>query len=124
VKHLLIISGSRTAPVPLLGISQDWGYTQLGRPFPDGISLGALAETLDERHFQIDLWKAFGGLLAPFALIAVGCAWQAYMHSICPLWQKLLCWLAVGTGYFGAFQAAADCAHFAFWPQVRVVERA
>ena len=41
------------------------------------------------------------------------------MHSICPLWQKLLCWIAVGTGYFGIFNAAADCAQFAFWPEVR-----
>jgi hypothetical protein len=41
------------------------------------------------------------------------------MHSICPLWQQLACWVAVGTGYFSIFQAAADCARFAFWPQVR-----
>lgn len=98
---------------------QDWGYEQLGRPFPEGISLPALAETLDDRHFQIDLRKAFGGLLAPLALVAAGCAWQAYMHAVCPMWQQVVCWLAVGTGYFGLFQAAVDCAHFAFWPQVR-----
>lgn len=102
--------------------AQDWGYTRLGRSFPEGVSLVALAESLDPQHFEISPLKAFGGLAAPLLLIAAGCAWQAYMHSICPLWQQLLCWVAVGTGYFGAFQAAADCAHFAFWPQEPAVQ--
>jgi hypothetical protein len=97
---------------------QDWGFSQLGRPFPEGVSLVALAETLSPSVFQISLSRAFGGLLAGAALVAAGCAWQAYMHSICPLWQQLVCWVAVGTGYFSIFQGAVDCARFAFWPQV------
>lgn len=105
--------------------TQDWGYTRLGRPFPEGISPVTLAEeALSPPHFQISLPKAAAHLAACLALVAAGCAWQAHMHTICPLWQKLACWLAIGTGYFGAFQAAADCAHFAFWPQVRVCARA
>ncbi|KAI8474562.1 MAG: hypothetical protein J3K34DRAFT_492834 [Monoraphidium minutum] len=104
--------------------AQDWGYTQLGRPFPEEVPLSAVAESLDPRHFEIDLKQALLGLVASFALIAAGCAWQAHMHAVCPLWQRLLCWLAAGTGYFGAFQAAVDCAHFAFWPQEPAIQDA
>ena len=81
----------------------------------------ALAETLDAAHFQTDAAKAFGSLALCLGLATAGCAWQAHMHAICPLWQKLLCWLAVGTGYFGAFQSAADCARFCFLPQVHAL---
>ena len=50
-------------------------------------------------------------------LMALGYSWLILNHSICPIWQQVICWLAVGTGYFGVFQSAVDCAHFAFWPQ-------
>jgi hypothetical protein len=116
IRHQTATHATSTRP-PLE--KQDWGYTQLGRPFPDAISLPALAETLDPALFKTDLKKAAAGLAVSLALIAAGCGWQAYMHSICPLWQQAACWVAVGTGYFGAFQAAADCAHFAFCPEVR-----
>jgi fatty acid desaturase len=49
--------------------------------------------------------------------MAAGYAYLWFWHSICPLWQQLLCWVVIGTGYFGVFQTAVDCAHFAFWPQ-------
>ena len=96
--------------------AQDWGYARLGRPFPEGVPLPALAEALDARHFEARPLALLAHLAAAAALIAAGCAWQAYMHSICPLWQRMICWLAIGTGYFGAFQAAADAARFLLLP--------
>jgi fatty acid desaturase len=63
------------------------------------------------------LVKAVGYLALSVGLMAVGYAYLWFWHSICPLWQQLACWLVIGTGYFGIFQTAVDCAHFAFWPQ-------
>jgi hypothetical protein len=45
-----------------------------------------------------------------------GYSYLVFWHSICPLWQQVLAWAVIGTGYFGVFQTAVDCAHFAFWP--------
>lgn len=97
--------------------ADDWGYTQLGRPIPAGVSLPALADTLPEEAFRIDLRAAFGRLALSLALMAAAYWWLWYQHSICPLWQQLACWVAAGTGYFGAFVTAVDAAHFAFWPE-------
>ncbi|GBG00516.1 omega-6 fatty acid desaturase [Raphidocelis subcapitata] len=100
----------------------DWGFSRLGAPFPEGVSLHSLAETLSPAHFDVSPRKAFAGVALAAAAIAAGCWWQAYMHSICPAWQQVLCWLAIGTGYFGAFQSAVDCARFCFWPQRPLVQ--
>eukprot|EP00775_Hariotina_reticulata_P008875 gene8875-9054_t len=49
--------------------------------------------------------------------MAAGYSYLWYWHSLCPLWQQLVCWVVIGTGYFGVFQSAVDCCRFAFWPQ-------
>jgi hypothetical protein len=90
---------------------QDWGYDRLGAPLPEGVSLTALANQLPPSVFTTDAAQAATRAACSLALMAAGYAWLAYMHSICPLWQQLVCWLAVGTGYFGLFQLAADAAH-------------
>jgi hypothetical protein len=103
--------------VALAQQAHDWGYTQLGRPVPAGVSLNALAETLPPDTFQIDMKQAFGRLALALGLMAAGYWWLWYQHSICPLWQQLVCWVAIGTGYFSAFMTATDAAHFVLWPQ-------
>lgn len=100
----------------------DWGYVQVGRPLPEGISLTALAETLPDQVFTLDLGKALGYLSLSLGLMAVGYSYLWYWHSICPLWQQLLAWVVVGTGYYGVFQTAVDCAHFAFWPERPLIQ--
>lgn len=102
--------------------AQDWGYLQLGRPLPEGLSLTAIADTMPDEHFKLDLVRAVGYLALSVAVMAAGYAYLWYWHSICPWWQQLACWLVIGTGYFGVFQSAVDCAHFAFWPQRPAVQ--
>jgi hypothetical protein len=66
--------------------------------------------------FALDLRKALGYLGLSLAVMAAGYAYLWYWHAICPLWQQLCAWAVIGTGYYGAFQTAVDCARFAFWP--------
>jgi fatty acid desaturase len=95
----------------------DWGYVQVGRPLPEGVSLTALAETLPDQVFTLNISKALGYLGLSLAVMALGYSYLWYWHSICPLWQQVLAWAVIGTGYYGVFQTAVDCAHFAFWPE-------
>jgi hypothetical protein len=97
--------------------AQDWGYQQIGRPLPEGLSLDTIAATIPDEHYQPDLLKAVGYLALSVAVMAAGYTYLWYWHSLCPLWQQLACWVVIGTGYFGVFQSAVDCGRFAFWPQ-------
>jgi len=38
------------------------------------------------------------------AVMAAGYAWMWHMRTLLPAWQTVLCWLAIGTAYFGLFQ--------------------
>eukprot|EP00877_Chromochloris_zofingiensis_P007039 jgi/Chrzof1/2589/Cz11g21120.t1_FAD6B[v5.2] len=108
---------SQLDDVQLQQQAHDWGFTQIGRPLPEGVSVTAIADILPEEDFHLDLVQAFGRLAMSIAIMAAGYWYLWYMHSICPVWQQLLCWLVIGTGYFGVFQTATDCAHFAFHPE-------
>jgi fatty acid desaturase len=100
----------------------DWGYVQVGRPLPEGISLTALAETLPDQVFALDLGKAVSYLGLSLGVMALGYSYLWFWHSITPLWQQLLAWVVIGTGYYGVFQTAVDCAHFAFWPERPLIQ--
>jgi len=57
------------------------------------------------------------------AVIAAGYAWMWHMRLLLPAWQAVLCWLAIGTAYFGLFQGvggdAARGALLASRPRLR-----
>jgi len=100
----------------------DWGYVQVGRPLPEGVSLTALADTLPDQVFALDLPKALAYLGLSLGVMALGYSYLWFWHAICPLWQQVLAWVVVGTGYYGVFQTAVDCAHFAFWPERPLIQ--
>ena len=77
---------------------QEWGYTQLGAPLPEGITLGVLSRSVPEELSTFDTRRMLLGFAAPLALMAAGYAWMWYMHSIIPGWQQAFCWVLVGTG--------------------------
>ena len=97
--------------------AEEWGYSKLGKPLPEGVSRDALAGTLPSEIFDVNPKLAWGRSLLPAGLMALGYTYLWYMHGIAPLVGKVLSWLAIGTGYFGLFVAATDCAHFSFTPQ-------
>ncbi|KAF5829680.1 hypothetical protein DUNSADRAFT_15655 [Dunaliella salina] len=66
--------------------------------------------------YQHDTKRALQGLLLPLALMSLGYGWLWYMHSIIPVWQQLICWLTIGTGYAGLFNLAHECARGSFLP--------
>lgn len=94
----------------------------LGVQLPEGIDPAVLLRALPEEVEQHSTKRALLGLAAPLALMAAGYGWMWYMHSITPLWQQLLCWLAVGTGYVGLFQVAHECGRNAFLPNNPVTQ--
>jgi hypothetical protein len=51
------------------------------------------------------------------AVIAAAYAWMWHMRTLLPWWQASLCWLAIGTAYFGLFQGVGgDAARGALLP--------
>jgi len=89
----------------------------VGTSLPAGIDPRVLLRAVPEELFQHDIKKAVMGMVKPLVLMAAGYFWMGYMHSIIPLWQQVICWLAVGTGYAGLFTLAHECARGAFMPQ-------
>lgn len=117
-------SSSTTLPRAIDGLSDqqrhqlaaEWGYEQLGTPLPSGITPAVLTQSMPLEVALIDEKRALLGVLAPIALMAAGYGWLWYMHTIIPGWQQALCWLMVGTGYFGLFVVAHDAARLALLP--------
>ena len=97
-------------------LAQEWGYTQLGAPLPPGVTPSVLARSIPDEHSRHDPKLLLLGLAVPLGLMAVGYAWMWYMHSIIPGWQQAICWLLVGTGYFGVFALGHEAARLALLP--------
>lgn len=103
-------------------LADEWGFDLLGSSFPPGIDPSVLTLGVPEQLFEHDLSKAVVGLLRPLALMAAGLFWLWFMHGIIPLWQKAICWAAIGTGYAGVFMLAHECARGAYLPDSPATE--
>jgi len=98
-------------------LAEQWGYTSVGEPLPEGVSLNILTQALPDRYTEIDVSRLALGAAAPLALMAAGYLWMWFMHTIIPGWQMAICWVLVGTGYAGLFTIAHDAARRAMLPQ-------
>ncbi|KAG1677836.1 hypothetical protein FOA52_008600 [Chlamydomonas sp. UWO 241] len=94
-------------------LAAEWGYEQLGAKLPAGLGLGVVGQAVPEEVTLLD-WKALAlGIALPLSLMVAGYAWMWYMHGIIPGWQQAICWVLVGTGYFGLFTVAHDASRMA-----------
>jgi uncharacterized membrane protein YgcG len=110
--------------------ASDWGYDALGVVLPEEVSVRAVAEAvlfLSSASSQSEQEQEQNAAAAPpppsivdprtpaplatslrsalsCAVIAAGYAWMWHMRMLLPAWQATLCWLAIGTAYFGLFQ--------------------
>nr|ANF04698.1 omega-6 fatty acid desaturase [Chlamydomonas sp. ICE-L] len=99
-----------------LVLADEWGFTTVGELLPDGADPIILASSMSDDVRDIDGGTAFTRALAPLALMVSAYAWMWFMHSIIPVWQLVICWIAIGTGYTGLFTLAHDAARGALTP--------
>lgn len=97
-------------------LADEWGFQQVGGSFPEGTPSYVIAEQLPDELLERDTLKGLVSLALPLALIVTGVAWMSYWTGLCPIWQKLLCWISIGTGYTGLFAVAHDAARMALLP--------
>lgn len=98
-------------------LADEWGYDMLGTMLPSGARPEAIASLITEEVMEVDPWRALRGMVAPLLLMAAGYFWLWYMHTILPIWQLAACWGLIGTGYFGLFNLAHECAKGSLFPQ-------
>ncbi|GFR47049.1 hypothetical protein Agub_g8734, partial [Astrephomene gubernaculifera] len=103
-------------------LAEEWGYTRLGADLPPGAHPSAFSRMLPSRLFDFSAPRAVAAVALPLAAMAVGYGWLWYWHSICPLWQQLICAVLIGTAYTGLFKVAHECARFSFLPQAPAVQ--
>ncbi len=97
-------------------LAAEWGYQRLGAPLPEGIALGVLSRCIPEELKEVDMKRLAIGMAAPCAIMAAAYAWMGFMHGLIPGWQQAICWLMIGTGYFGVFTIAHEAARLSLLP--------
>lgn len=103
-------------------LADEWGYTAVGADLPEGTTPQLFAAMFPPQFFGFDAARAALSIALPLAVMAAGYGWLWYWHSICPLWQQLLCAIVIGTAYTGLFKVATECARFSFLPQAPVLQ--
>ncbi|KAF6140338.1 hypothetical protein GIB67_011357 [Kingdonia uniflora] len=91
-------------------LSQSYGFTQIGEPLPDNITLRDITETLPKKVFEIDDVKAWRSILTSVTSYALG----IFMISKSPWYLLPLAWAWTGTAVTGFFVIGHDCAHKSF----------
>lgn len=89
------------------------GYDTAGSGLPRGTLPYLVAEQFPDSLFDLHLSSVLQGLAIPLALMAVGYGALWWGHSYAPIWQQLLAWIAIGTGYTGIFTVAHTASHYA-----------
>ena len=120
--HARTLHTCMPSPPHFAVLADEWGYDTVGTSLPAGIDPHVLLKAVPDEAMQHSTRKALAGLVAPLALMAAGYAWMWFMHSIIPLWQQLICWMMVGTGYAGIFNLAHECARNTFLPFAPVTQ--
>jgi len=104
------------APTQRYVLADEWGFDLVGESLPAGLDPEVLQRAIPSEAYHHDTKRALQGLLLPLALMSLGYGWLWYMHSIIPVWQQLICWLTIGTGYAGLFNLAHECARGSLLP--------
>ncbi|XP_073104020.1 omega-6 fatty acid desaturase, chloroplastic isoform X3 [Elaeis guineensis] len=87
-----------------------YGFTQIGEPLPDNITLKNVMDTLPKKVFEIDDMKAWKSVLISVTSYALG----IFMLSKAPWYLLPLAWAWTGTAATGFFVIGHDCAHKSF----------
>ncbi|KAI3879715.1 hypothetical protein MKW92_044909 [Papaver armeniacum] len=91
-------------------LSEIYGFTQIGEPLADDITLKDIIETLPKKVFEIDDVKAWKTILVSITSYTLG----ILMIAKSPWYLLPLAWAWTGTAVTGFFVIGHDCAHKSF----------
>ncbi|KAK6942287.1 Fatty acid desaturase domain [Dillenia turbinata] len=91
-------------------LAEKYGFTQIGEPLPDDVTLRDVIATLPKTVFEIDDFKAWKSVLISVTSVALG----IFMIAKAPWYLLPLAWAWTGTAFTGWFIIGHDCAHKAF----------
>ncbi|EFJ18198.1 hypothetical protein SELMODRAFT_153911 [Selaginella moellendorffii] len=86
------------------------GFTQLGEPVPEGLSLNDVVKTLPKEVFEVDDFKAFKTVAITVSSVAAGYAALA----VAPWYLYPIVYAFLGTAVTGLFVIGHDCGHNSF----------
>lgn len=89
---------------------ESYGFTQIGKPLPDDITLKDVMDSLPKKVFEIDDMKAWKSVLISITSYALG----LFLISKSPWYLLPLAWAWTGTAVTGFFVIGHDCAHKSF----------
>ncbi|PIA45769.1 hypothetical protein AQUCO_01600190v1 [Aquilegia coerulea] len=87
-----------------------YGFTKIGEPLPDNITMKDVIETLPKKVFEIDDMKAWRSVATTITSYALG----LFMIAKAPWYLLPLAWAWTGTAITGFFVIGHDCAHKSF----------
>jgi omega-6 fatty acid desaturase (delta-12 desaturase) len=91
-------------------LAEDYGFTQIGEPVPDNVTLKHVIDTLPLEAFEINYFKAWRTVVTSVAAYSLG----IYIISRAPWYLLPLAWAWTGTAITGFFVIGHDCAHKCF----------
>lgn len=114
---LLISAFALPVSTPLLSdkeqrmhLAEEYGFTQIGEPVPDNVTLKNIIDTLPPEVFEINSFKAWRSVVTSVAAYSLG----IYAISRSPWYLLPLAWAWTGTAVTGFFVIGHDCAHKSF----------
>lgn len=91
-------------------LSELYGFTQIGEPLPENVTMKDVIETLPKKVFEIDDVKAWKSVLISAASYTLG----LFMIAKAPWFLLPIAWAWTGTAITGFFVIGHDCAHKSF----------
>lgn len=91
-------------------ISEKYGFTQIGEPVPDNVTLKNVIDSLPQEVFEIDDTKAWKTVAISVAAYSLG----LFLIAKAPWYLLPLAWAWTGTAITGFFVIGHDCAHKSF----------
>eukprot|EP00252_Welwitschia_mirabilis_P017664 TRINITY_DN390_c0_g1_i1.p1 TRINITY_DN390_c0_g1~~TRINITY_DN390_c0_g1_i1.p1 ORF type:complete len:443 (-),score=57.76 TRINITY_DN390_c0_g1_i1:241-1569(-) len=88
----------------------EYGFTKIGAPVPDNVTLKTIADTLPREVFEIDDIKAWKTVAITVAAYSLG----LFLIAKAPWYLLPLAWAWTGTAVTGFFVIGHDCAHKSF----------
>lgn len=76
---------THTSDEDLQQLQQEWGYCKVGRPIPEGVTAGAIANTLPDDLYKLDMKQVTPNFSA-----------KLHLYSPAPIFRTIscvVCWL-------------------------------
>jgi len=106
------VEPSTTTPdgIDLKELAVQYGYRQIGKDFPEGVTLSDIVKTLPEECFEVDHGKSWRALAITLPAVAASLG----LVAIAPWYLLPAAWFLAGTAATGMFVIGHDCGHRSF----------